>query len=321
MTLRYSQLQTMGGLTTEAAPTLNVYQLESGLPSTWTWNAGVQYMLPKETALDFSYTGQHSYNIIEDVNINTVDFGAAFLPQNQDPTVTSTIPGGAAVSTDLMRAYHGYGNITQEQPRGWHTAHTLQLAITRRFTKGLAFGFNDTILLQSKDSTGARLQHNPDGSFFERSDQAQADALLGKYVGTRHRFKGNFVWDIPGTKGRSSAGQNILRWMTNDWRFSGIWTANTPSTYTIGTSYQNGAGNQNITGSPNYGYRTRVIGDPGSGCSYGDIYRQFNTAAFAPPLVGSVGLESGQDYLHGCFYQQLDLALERSIRLGAILFT
>jgi hypothetical protein len=312
VTLRYSQLQTMGGLTTEAAPTLNVYQLDSGLPSTWNWNAGVQYMLPFATALDFSYTGQHSYNLVEDVNINTVDFGAAFLPANQDPTVTSTIPGGAAVSTDLMRAYRGYGGITQEQPRGWYTSHTLQLAITRRFTRGLSFGFNDTILLQSKGSTGARLQHNPDGTFFERADQTLADDLLGNFVGTRHRFKGNVVWDIPGIKN----GARPLKWLSRDWRLSGIWTANTGSAYTIGTSFQNGAGNQNITGSPNYGYRTRVIGNPGSGCDTENLYRQFNTGAFAPPLVGSVGLESGQDYLRGCSYQQLDLALTRSIRLG-----
>ena len=191
----------------------------------------------------------------------------------------------------------------------------MQFAVSRRFSKGLSFGFTDTILLQSKGSTGARLQHNPDGSFSERTDQAQADALLGNYVATRYRFKGNFVWDLPGTKGRGSMGQTLLKWVTNDWRFSGIYTANTASTCMIGVSYQNGAGNQNITGSPNYGYRTRVIGDPGPGCG-SDPYRQFNTKAFAPPLAGSVGLESGQDYLRGCFYQQLDFALERSIRLG-----
>jgi hypothetical protein len=33
-------------------------------------------------------------------------------------------------------------------------------------------------------------------------------------------------------------------------------------------------------------------------------------------LVGSVGLESGNDYLRGCFFQSLDLALTRAIRLG-----
>lgn len=56
-------------------------------------------------------------------------------------------------------------------------------------------------------------------------------------------------------------------------------------------------------------------GNPGSGCS-GDIYRQFSTAAFAPPQVGSVGLESGVDYMRGCFYQQFDLAVQREFRFS-----
>ena len=71
--------------------------------------------------------------------------------------------------------------------------------------EGLSFGFNDTIVLQKKGSTGARLQHNPDGTFVERPDQDQADELLGNYVATRHRFKGNFVWDLPGLKGGGTA--------------------------------------------------------------------------------------------------------------------
>ena len=38
LTLRYSTLQSLSGLTTEAPPSLNVYRYESGLPSTWQWN-------------------------------------------------------------------------------------------------------------------------------------------------------------------------------------------------------------------------------------------------------------------------------------------
>ena len=275
----------------------------------------MQAKLPRSTVLDFSYTGQHSYNLVEDVNINSVDFGAAFLPANQDPTVSSTIPGGAAVSADLMRAYRGFGSITQEQPRGWFTSHTLQLGITRRFTRGATFGFNDTLVLQQKGSTGARLQHKADGGFFERPDQAQADALLGNFVPTRQTFKAHFVWDVPGLKGDSTRAQHALKWVTRDWRLSGIWSANTGSTYTVGVSYQSGAGNQNITGSPNYGGRVRILSNHGAGCN-SDTYRQFNTAAFAPPLTGSIGLESGPDYLRGCFFQALDLSLDRDIRLG-----
>jgi hypothetical protein len=39
-------------------------------------------------------------------------------------------------------------------------------------------------------------------------------------------------------------------------------------------------------------------------------------SAFAPPQVGSVGLESGVDYLRGCWQQQFDLALQREFRFG-----
>jgi hypothetical protein len=70
----------------------------------------------------------------------------------------------------------------------------------------------------------------------------------------------------------------------------------------------------NLTGSPDYGARIRVLGDPGEGCS-NDLHRQFNTAAFAGPLVGSVGLESGTSYLRGCFSQVFDLSVARNIRL------
>jgi hypothetical protein len=61
--------------------------------------------------------------------------------------------------------------------------------------------------------------------------------------------------------------------------------------------------------------RIRIVGDPGSGCS-SDPYRQFNAAAFQGPLVGSLALESGNNYLHGCFSRVLDLSIARNIRLG-----
>ena len=56
----------------------------------------------------------------------------------------------------------------------------------------------------------------------------------------------------------------------------------------------------NLTGSPSYAARIRVVGDPGSGCS-DDQYAQFNTAAFAGPTYNSLGLESGANLLAGCF--------------------
>jgi hypothetical protein len=321
LTVRYGQLQALAsGLQTEAAPSLNVFQYESDLPSTWSWNGGIQMMLPFSTALDVEYTGQHAFNIVEQVDINAVDFGAAFLPQNQDPTLSSATPGAAAVLVDQMRAFRGYAGITQYQPRGWLTSHSLQTSVNRRFKNGVSFGFNHTLLLSQTGTGGnnsARLQHNADGTFSLRADQAERDRLLGYYVPNRHLFKGNFVWDLPDLP--SGGGLlRALRLLANDWQLSGVWTGQSGTAYNVGVSYQGGAtgnGNQNITGSPNYGGRVRIIGDPGSGCS-GDPYRQFIASAFAGPEVGSVGLESGSDYLRGCFSSVLDLAIARNIRLG-----
>jgi hypothetical protein len=315
VTLRYSQLQNLGqgGLATEAPSSLSVYEYDSPLPSSAQWNAGVQMALPWASVLDIQYVGQHGYNIVEGININAVDFGTAYLPEYQDRTLAATTPGATSVSTDLMRAFRGYAGITQNVSRGWVTHHSLQLSFQRRFQNGLSWGINDTIGLSSVGSTGARLQHNPDGTVTYRDDQAQADDLL-QVDPVRHTIKANAIWDLPDL----ASDKPLLRaigYVVNDWQLSSVWTASTGSPYSAGFSYQNGGASVNLTGSPDYGARIRIAGDPGAGCS-SDIYRQFNSGAFQGPLVNSVGLESGAGYLHGCFGQTLDLAIARTIRLG-----
>ncbi|MBZ5583570.1 MAG: hypothetical protein LAQ30_15450 [Acidobacteriia bacterium] len=136
------------------------------------------------------------------------------------------------------------------------------------------------------------------------------------FIATRHTLKGAGVWSIPALKNAGfGPGQKIVKAVTGDWQLSGIWSANSPSAYTVGYGFQNGFGNQNLTGSPDFGGRVKLTGDPGSGCASGDPYRQFNTSAFAPPQQGSVGMESGVDYMRGCWQQQFDLALQRDFRL------
>jgi len=316
VTLRFGQLPTLGngGLATEAPSSLSVYEYDSPLPSSAQWNGGVQLALPWATVLDVEYVGQHGYNIVEGINLNAVDFGSAYLPQSQDPTLAPTTPGATAISSDQMRAFTGYSAITQNVSRGWITHHSLQISVNRRFSHGVSYGFNDTIGLSARGSTAARLQHNPDGSVTFRSDQAQADDLL-QTPPIRHTMKANFVWDMPDVKS-SQSGLKAIGYLVNDWQLSGVWTAATSSPYALGFSYQSPSGNANVnlTGSPDYGGRIRIVGDVGGGCS-SDPYRQFNTASFQGPLVGSVGLESGNSYLRGCFQQVLDLSIARNIPL------
>ncbi len=315
VTVRYGQLQDLSsGLKTVGPSSLNVYQYDATIPSSTQWNAGVQMALPWATTVDVAYSGQHSWGTPQAVNINAVDFGTAFQPQYQDVTLApSATPGATALVTDLLRPYRGYGAITRRMSTSWRTFHSIQLSLNRRFKNGVSFGFNDTISLSDKQNSNARLQHDPvTGQFSYRADQATADNLFQSDP-QRHILKANFIWDLPDLK--SARGPLlVIAKVINDWQLSGIWTAASPDTYTIGFSYQSGGSNINLTGSPDYGARIRVVGDPGAGCS-SDVYRQFNTAAFQGPLVGSVGLESGNNYLKGCFSSALDLSIARNIKL------
>ena len=211
-----------------------------------------------------------------------------------------------------MRGYLGYGSITRRMSTLWRTFHGLNLSLQRRFANGVAFGFNDSITLYDHQNSNARLQHAADGSFSYRDDQEEADALF-QTDPVVHVIKANFIWDLPDMNASGSASR-VLAAIVNDWQLSGIWTATTSAPYQIGFSYQSGGSNVNLTGSPDYAARVRVVGDPGSGCS-DDIYRQFNAAAFQGPLVNSLGLESGNNYVKGCFQSVLDLSIARNIRL------
>jgi hypothetical protein len=126
-------------------------------------------------------------------------------------------------------------------------------------------------------------------------------------------MRGNFVWDLPDVP-TQSATLRAVGLILNDWQLSGVWTGRTGAPYTIAFAYQSGGTDVNLTGSPDYAARVLVTGDPGSGCS-SDIYRQFDTGAFRGPASGSVGLESGNDYVRGCFSSILDLSIARNIKL------
>ena len=321
VTVRYGQLQNLSstGLTTEAPPSMLVWQVDQPLSSSTQWNTGVQLALPFNAALDVAYTGQHSWGFVQQINVNAIDIGTAFLPQYQDPTQTSTVPGAAstaALSPDLARAFRGFGAINMQQPTVTRTYHSLQVGLNRRFADGIAFGFTDTIGLYDRQTTALRLQHNGDGSMSVRDDQELADELLGNNVPQRHIMRANFIYQIPGV------GKGVLSHLSRDWSISGIWSGATGPRYAVSNAghiitpqYQSNGASVNLTGSPDYVARVRLVGDPGSGCS-SDPLRQFNAAAFAGPQAGSVGLESGTDYLRGCFISQMDLAIARNVRIG-----
>jgi hypothetical protein len=324
-TVRYALLQQLAsGLEILGPPQLtSVWPYEADIPSSTQWNAGLQMTLPWASTIDVSYVGQHGFNQLREirgqtqVDINAVDFNAAFLPQNQDPTLaSSTTPGATAYSTDLLRPYRGLGQVGFNFPDFHETYHSIQASLNRRFRDGIAFGLAYTLGLAWEGNIGLlqRLDHSADGTYAVRADQAEYEELNKDMGNRRHLLKANFLWDLPNVSS-SNQGMKIVGLLLNDWQLSGILTAGSGARYDISYSYQNGGSSVNLTGSPSYPAMIRIVGDPGKGCS-DDQYGQFNVAAFAGPQTGSLGLESGRNYMVGCPDHTLDLSIARNIRLG-----
>ena len=160
------------------------------------------------------------------VNLNAVDYGAAFLPKNQDPTLApSTTPGATALSQDLMRAIRGYSSITQNHglPATGRTTRS-----RCRSSAGSATASRSASTTRSaspiSQNLAPRLQHAADGTFTVRSDQAEAEELLGNNNPQTHVMKANFVWDLPDLQQPATAHARGRPRRSTTGSSSGIWT-------------------------------------------------------------------------------------------------
>ena len=324
--LRNSSLASLtSGIRPGPVPQLVTFQYDANVPASWQWQVGVQMAMPWASSLDVSYVGNHGYDRLGGlqggnvVNLNAVDIGAAFLPQNQDPTLgTSTVPGASAYTDNLLRSFRGLANINQNTTDFWDTYHSLQTSFQRRFQGGFSAGVNYTLGLSLKGNTGLqkRLVHGADGSISLRDDQDDYEKLNENLNLQRHVFKANAVWDMPDLAiSGAGAAKKAVGYLVNDWQLSGVFTGNSGNRYDLGFSFQSNGANRNMTGSPDYGSRIVYVADPGSGCS-DDQFQQFNVTAVTAPAYNSVGLESGRNLLIGCPNKVVDISLARNIRLG-----
>jgi hypothetical protein len=332
-TLRYATLQSIGsaGLSTAAPSQLQIFQYNAKVPSAMQWNLGTQFQLPSAMAADVSYVGNHGFNILQNLrgtqavtDLNGADFGAAYLPQNQDPTLAaSTVPGATAIAPDSLRPYTGYSSIFYFAPIYHSTYHSIQTSLNRRMRHGLQFGATYTYSISFTGNAGItggglgpglRLQHNADGSYSVRSDQAQYEALNNNMGNRPHVFKMNAIWSLPKVGGDSAAAKAV-GYVVDNWQLSGVFTATSGAPYDATYTYTSNGAAINLTGSPAYNGKIVITGDPGSGCS-SNQYKQFNTAAFSGPTYNSLGLESGRNQLLGCHDHTLDLAIARNFPLG-----
>ncbi len=334
--LRTGQFQNLNpGLSFLPVPGMTTFQYDAKVPASAQWEFEVQKTLPWASVASVAYVGNHGYNRLGAfqngnlVNLNAIDFGAAYLAQNQDLTLgTQAVPGaGAYTQSSLLRPYRGLGSINQNTTEFHDTYHSIQSNFNRRFRNGFSFGAFYTLSLSFKGNTGLtqRLQHNADGTVSIRADQAAYEDLNQMLNLQRHLLKANWVWNLPKVP-TNGAAMKAVGLVVNDWQLSGIFTGQSGSRYDLGFGYNNFGSAVNLTGSPDYGNArggtnfdagARIIykATTDDGCSRNQ-YQQFDTANVAGPTYGSVGLESGRNVLIGCPIMRTDLAVARNIRFG-----
>jgi len=234
-----------------------------------------------------------------------------FKPENRDTTLAaSTVPGATALPVDLLRPYRGFGNILMMEPKAYSKYHSLQTSFNRRYRNNLSFGVNYTL----GKAMGTALIDNAIVGVLgaPRNDQNQTKAnYMPLNTDRRHTVVANVVWGLPHV-----AWNRYANAVLNDWQIAGVLRAGSGAPYTVQYSIP-GITARNLTGAEGLeSARVVITGDPGSGCSR-DPYKQFNVAAFTTPSTGSIGLESGLNYMRGCADRTVDLSLSRNIRVGA----
>jgi hypothetical protein len=316
--LQTGMLQTLGaagGLSPLPVATLNTIQYNAKIPTTVNWNIGIQKSLPLQMVVDVSYVGNHAYNRFAGLqggntqNINQVPLGTAYLPQYQDATLApSTVPGADAYTSNLLRPYQGLGSISQNTTAFYDTYHSIQVSVNRRYSHGFSVGANYTRGISLKGNTGLSQHYTySTGVPVLWSNEAAYEKLLSTLDPTPNFLKVNTTWAVPGITNHGA----LLHIITGDWQISGVLTAQSGGAYSAGFSYQSAGSAVNLTGSPDFNARAVVnLSNIGSGCS-SNQFTQFNTGAVTGPNYGSVGMESGQNYLRGCPTEIVDTAIVR----------
>jgi len=283
---------------------------EGKIPTTYTYHFSVQTRLPWSMALDTAYVGSLGRHLQDNRNLNPVPYGATFLPQNQDPTLVAASPnallGNNALPRDMLRPLRGYGEVRLYESAATSNYNALQVNLNRRAGKGLLIGMAYT---WSKALTTAQSD-----TTWVRADQYTRQSEYGPANFDRRQvFALNYVYSPPNVSGNA-----FLRLLANGWQLSGVTQALTGQPFTPGFNIS-GAGSQNITGNYIASGNTQESGrlalvpgcNPYTGSS--DPFNRLNASCFLPPRPGSLGLESGVNWLYGPGVIDFDMSLQKEI--------
>jgi hypothetical protein len=263
-----------------AAPIPDIFTIGPSFPSATMnqWSFDVERSLWQDAGLDVQYQGNHTYNLDTTWQKN------------------APLPGPGNIQT--RRPNQNFGNI-QDISNSVHSNYDgMNIVFTQRMHRGLSMQLNYTwahSLDMSTYATGGGAVVNPyaiDADYGNSSDDI------------RHRFVGNYVWQMPFFKSSSST---LLRTVAAGWSLSGIASiqTGTPVNVTISVDQANtGQANQR----PN-----RVGRIHASSCGK-VLVACVNSDAFALPAQYTYG-NAARNPFYGPGFVDFDTALAKNFQI------
>ena len=267
------------------------------VPAVINWSFGVQQNIGFQTVLDVAYVGSIGSHLMVSRDLNTVPYGANFLPQNQDPTNP-----GRPLPVNFYRPYPGYGSIQYREFSSTSNYHSMQVQLNRRFAQSFQYGFA---------WTWSKAMDFADGDTTNIAVHAPLRVWnYGKAGFDRtHNLTISYTWDLP--KASSGWNNSFTRHVLDNWQLSGITTFVSGAPLGIGFSTTDGA---DIAGGGD-GVRTVVLTNPVLPKGERTFTRFFNTEAFGRPARETFG-NAPKDVIRGPGINNWDVSLFKNVPLG-----
>jgi hypothetical protein len=296
---------------------------EGKLPSVFNFNLSIQHQLPLNFLLDVGYVGTLGRHLLGRQPYNEVPFGAAWLPQNQDPTKAVNLNGDNTLPVDFMRPYMGIGGrgavVAQSGlGSGGYIAtygdtsnyNALQISLNRRMASDLTLGVNYT--------WSKTMGTNSDFQTFTGHPTNHKVADYGMLTFDRTQtLSVNYLYNVPSlTQHVAAMNHGIFKFVFDNWQLAGITTMGSGAPVEISYSIQ-GVGattlNRRITGSETWGPRPVLTGNMNLPSGDRTMEAWFNTSVVAPAVKGSIGIDSGIRPLRQPGVNNWDLFLYKKI--------
>lgn len=307
------------------------FELDAKTPVTYNYSLGIQKNIGWGTVVDVAYVGSQSRHLQQARNLNVLPYGTNFLKSSQDPT---RYPGGVVPDTqaglradytaaglrfngasvlpaDFLRPYPGYTGITYYENAGTSNYNALQVAVNRRYTKGLQFGVAYTWSKAMDYADGDR-----DGVATYRPLRIWNYGKAG--FDQTHIFVLNYTWDVP--RASKLVDNMVVKAFFDNWQVSGItaFVSGTPAGVgfsTVDGSDITGGGDGArimITGNAILPKDKRVNAQLANGLIGTPLW--FNTSVFARPVPGNFG-NAPKDVLRLPGTSNFDLSIFKNIPL------